>query len=316
MSVYGKFWYIIAFMVILTTNIAVSEQPPADANKVEGKLKVASCQFPVSGDANSNAEYIKKYIRQAAENKADVIQFCEGALSGYAGCNFSSFEGYDWNALRGRTHEIMSLAKQCHIWVILGSSHYIAEDVKPTNCLYIISDQGEIVERYDKSMCTPTDLKYYTPGDRRVTVTLKGIKCGFLICYDICYPAMYNVYKHMDVELMFHSFHNASYDGPNILDEIKPAWIRARAADYQMWVVATNSSAKHSCWATCIASPAGAVVDSLQRHEPGVLYHEFPDKDYKGWLHTFTKMKLAENDIYHTGTPSNHPRATNPQAQP
>ena len=67
--------------------------------------------------------------------------------------------------LRAETNEIMSLAKENNIWVVLGSAHYISENEAPLNCLYIISSEGKIVDRYDKSMLTNGDLKYYTPGN-------------------------------------------------------------------------------------------------------------------------------------------------------
>ncbi len=47
------------------------------------KLKVATCQFPVSGDIKSNADYIKRFIAEAAANKADIVHFSEAALTGY-----------------------------------------------------------------------------------------------------------------------------------------------------------------------------------------------------------------------------------------
>ena len=140
----------------------------------------------------------------------------------------------------------MKLAQQNNIWVILGSAHYIRPQEKPTNCLYIISNEGQIVDRYDKSMCTTSDLKIYTPGNRIVTLDINGIRCGFLICYDSCFPEMYNIYRHKGVEVMFHSFYNARYKEKTILDEIIPAEIRVRASDNLMWVVANNSSAAYS----------------------------------------------------------------------
>ena len=50
-------------------------------NNSEEKLKVASCQFPVSGDIKSNANYIQRFIEKAALNNADIVQFSESALS-------------------------------------------------------------------------------------------------------------------------------------------------------------------------------------------------------------------------------------------
>jgi deaminated glutathione amidase len=283
------------------------------------RLKVATRQFPISGSVDDNARYIKDFIKKAAANNADIVHFSEAALSGYARVDFPGFESYDWEKLRTHTQEIMGLAKEHRIWVVLGSAHYLSAAEKPTNCLYVISSEGEIVDRYDKSMCTGGDLKVYTPGNHLVAINLKGIKCGFLICYDSCFPEMYNVYRHQGVEVMFHSFYNARHKGKTILDEIIPAEIRVRASDNLMWVVANNSSAEHSSWPTCIARPDGSLT-MLKRGVPGILYRTFPDKkktdEFPSWTHNNKTMALPAAEAYHNGTPSDHPRAINSQALP
>ena len=55
------------------------------------QLKVATCQFPVSGRVDENAEYIKDFIKEAASNEADIVHFSEAALSGYAGVDVPRF---------------------------------------------------------------------------------------------------------------------------------------------------------------------------------------------------------------------------------
>ena len=296
-----------------------AEISEAKTKENNAQLKIATCQFPVSNDIGANAHYIKKYILEASENKADLVHFSEAALSGYGGMDLPNFDGFDWDNLRAQTHEIMALAQKHSIWVILGSAHYISPEEKPTNCLYIISNEGEIVERYDKSMCTTSDLNVYTPGNRIVTIDINGLRCGFLICYDACFPEMYNIYRHKGVEVMFHSFYNARYQGKTILDEIIPAEIRVRASDNLLWVVANNSSAEYSSWPTCIARPDGSMM-SLERGKPGLLYRTFPDeiktKDFPSWTHNNKKMALPPTEVYHNGVPSTHPRVTNSRALP
>ncbi|MHC4738013.1 MAG: carbon-nitrogen hydrolase family protein [Planctomycetota bacterium] len=308
---------VIAAVVLI--NLTACAACYADNKQNNSVLKAATCQLPVSKDILSNAKYIKQFIKEAAENKADIVHFSEAALSGYGGADFPSFEDFDWQTLREQTHQIMALAKKRNIWVILGSAHYISENENPTNCLYIISNEGKIVDRYDKSMLTTGDLKAYTPGNHFATITLKGIKCGFLICYDICYPEMYNAYRHKGVTVMFHSFYNAHHKTKTILDEIGPAWVRVRATDYMMWVLASNSSGRHSSWPTCIGRPDGSLV-SLERHVPGILYREFPDSkttdEFRSWTHNYKIMALPKDEIYHNGKPSNHPRAVDTKSLP
>ena len=288
-------------------------------SRSEENLKVATCQFPVSGNIEGNADYIKRFIKEAALNKADVVHFSEAALSGYPPKDVPSFQKFNWAGLRDETYSIMSLAQKHHIWVILGSAHYISENEKPLNCLYIISDKVKIINRYDKSMLTGGDLRFYTPGDHTVVLELKGFKLGFLICYDSCFPEMYNIYRHKGVKIMFHSFYNAHHKGKTILDEIIPAEVRVRASDNLMWVIASNSCGYYSSWPTCIARPDGS-LESLERGVPGILYRQFPDDDrtrkFPSWNHNNKIMKLSENEIYHNGTPSKHPRALDTRSLP
>src|SRR5215210_7274458 len=156
-------------------------------NLPAGKLKVATCQFPVSGDVHKNARFIKDFIKEAALQKADIVHFSEASLTGYPPGDIPSFNNYDWDALSKETKEIMTVAKQFGVWVVLGSAHYIDSGVMPTNCLYIISNKGEIVDRYDKSMLTDggdsSDDSFYSPGNHITTININGFECGFLICY-------------------------------------------------------------------------------------------------------------------------------------
>lgn len=285
----------------------------------QDKLKIAACQFPVSGKIPENSSYIKGFIREAALNGCDIIQFPEQALSGYPPVDILSFQDYNWDLLRAETKSIMALAKELNIWVVLGSSHFISENEKPLNCLYIISNQGKIVDRYDKSMLTEGDLKFFTPGNHIVVMDIKGYRLGFLICYDSCFPEMYNVYRHENVKIMIHSFYNAHHSGRSILDDVIPAEIRVRASDNLMWVIASNSSGTYSSWPTCIARPDGS-IESLEREKPGILYREFPDDqithEFPSWMHNNKMMALPVNDVYHNGIPSNHKRALDRKSLP
>ena len=306
-------------LIALVVFVGCVSTAKAPNDPLQQKFKVATTQFPVSGDIHANAEYIKKFIAEAAENNTDIIQFCETALSGYAYSDIKSFDDFDWQKLRAETHEIMALAKKHKIWVVLGSTHYISEDEKPTNCLYLISDQGKIIDRYDKSILTTGDLIAYTPGNHRVTFELKGYKCGLLICYDAWYPEMYNYYRHQGVKIMFNSFYNARHRAADILDWSTPATISVRASDNRMWVFASNSSAHYSCWSSRIARPDSS-FEAMERHIPGLLYRRFPDSEttdkFRSWTHNEKIMKLAPNEVYTNGKPSKHPRATNRQTLP
>ncbi len=170
------------------------------------QLRVTTCQFPVTENIARNAGTIRRYMKKGAEAGADLLHTSEASLSGYAGTDFPSFEGHNWDRLRGETTRLRELARALGLWLILGSAHFLDEQTKPTNCLYLIDPQGQIANRYDKCMCTKGDQKFYSAGDHLVTRTIKGVKIGFAICYDICYPQLYAAYREQGVKLMLHSF--------------------------------------------------------------------------------------------------------------
>ena len=131
-----------------------------------GQIKIATCQFPVSESAAQNSKYIQKFLRKAKKLDSDIVHFSECALSGYAGVDFESFEDYDWPLLVEETQKIMALAAELQLWVILGSSHRLTEPNKPHNCLYLISPQGHIKDRYDKRFCTESDFRWFRTFSR------------------------------------------------------------------------------------------------------------------------------------------------------
>src|SRR5512143_3211011 len=54
-------------------------------------LRIASCQFPVSGEPAENAKYVRGFLEQAAAGGANLLHTSVACLSGYAGTDFRSF---------------------------------------------------------------------------------------------------------------------------------------------------------------------------------------------------------------------------------
>jgi deaminated glutathione amidase len=247
-------------------------------------LRFAACQFPVSGNMTANLRYMLRYMHRASDAGADIVHFPEAALPGYAGLDFSSFSDFDWQALGRNVEEIKSWAERLKIWVVLGSCRQGAKRRKPKNCLHIISRSGDVVATYDKRRLFGKEVKLYSEGVSPVTLTVNGMKCGFLICYDSCFPVFYESYRRKGVQLLFHSYYNAKNEGAGTsLDDLILAQLRTRAADNSMWISASNSSARHSRLPACIARPDG-YVRSTRRHVAGIILHDIPDTDL-GWTY-------------------------------
>ena len=234
------------------------------------KIRIASCQFPISSDILENLGWIEEQITYAKLRKADIIHFPECALSGYPGVDMDSMEDFDWELLREATDSILAMAKIHKKWIVLGSIHPLSQDHKPHNSLYLISPEGEIADRYDKRFCTGSDLKFFSPGDHFVNFNVDGVNCGLLICYDIRFPELYREYRKTGTDVIFQSFYNARQGKGSIHPIIMHITAQARAATNSFHMSLTNSSAPQS-WPCYHITPDGLIRNKLEANVPGVL---------------------------------------------
>ena len=152
------------------------------------KLIIATCQFPVSRNIEENLSFVLKLTTAAKKKDAELVRFSESSLSGYTGIDFETFDQQDGTVLKKAIEQAANLAGKLKIWIIIGSHPYEGENEKPYNCLWLINDNGFIVKRYDKRYLTgepgKLDHHYYRSGLKPVLFTIKGIRCGILICHE------------------------------------------------------------------------------------------------------------------------------------
>ena len=274
-----------------------------------GKIRVATCQFPVSSDIKENYRWIKNQIIEAKVKNADIVHFPECALSGYPGSDMQTLDNFNWDELFTATDSIRALAKELNIWVILGSMHQLSEGNKPHNSLYVINSEGEIADRYDKRFCTEGDLKYFSPGDHFVTFRLNDVNCGLLICYDIRFPELYREYRNLDTDIVFQSFYNARQRKGSIHPIIMPVTYQAMAASNYFYMSLTKSSASES-WPSHFITPDGLVQNKLSANEAGIL---ISDLDISSQYYDASKpFRLdAINGKLNSGEVVNDPKSVN-----
>lgn len=283
-------------------------------------LRVAGCQFSTEPDLEHNRRECLSLIQQSADQGARVVHFPETALTGYAAVDLPSLENYDWPALHDATQAICDAAREYRVWVVLGSTHPLSNGHRPHNSLYIINDQGQIVERYDKRFCTGTaapeetlDHCNYTPGNHTSLFTIDGYRCSALICYDYRFPELYRDLKRHQVEVVFHSFHNARRDYRthhyrNIWKEIVPATIMCHAATNHMWISAVNSAAKYSSFGNFFVRPDGRLTGKLPIHQSAALLSDI-DGNLELWDAPAPWRDRAMNGVLHSGETVDDPRS-------
>ena len=198
-------------------------------NMTSTPFPIAIAQMPITGDAHQNSSVIQTLMHDAAANGARLIQFPEGALSGYAKNPIQSWDEVNWEQVRSELESIMALAKQLQLWVVLGSAHPLTPPHWPHNSLYIISAEGELISRYDKRLCSHTETsRFYTPGTEAITFEVDGYKFGCLICIEINFPALFIEYGELGIDCLLLS----SYP----VDKVFYSKACAHAAIHNLWI--------------------------------------------------------------------------------
>lgn len=284
----------------------VSAQGDGDT-RGNGTLRIASSQFPVSSTIAENLRWIETHMIEAKLKKADVVHFPECALSGYAGVDMTSLDGFPWSELHVATDSVLTLAHKLKLWVVLGSMHKLSGDTKPHNSLYVINPAGEIVDRYDKRFCTEGDLEFFSPGDHFVTFSLNGIQCGLLICFDVRFPELYREYRKLGVDLLFQSFHNARQGKGSIHPVIMHRTAQAHAGINHFYMSLTNSSTPES-WPCHFITPDGLVKNAHAPNVPGVLISDI-DASEKYYDASKSFRMDAINGKLNSGTTVKDPRS-------
>lgn len=272
-------------------------------------LNVATCQFAVNDSIFLNSLTIQNYIHKAKRNAADIVHFPECALSGYAGTDFESFEGFDWDLLKKEMESIMALAGQLRIWVVLGSSHRLSGDNKPHNSLYLINPDGQIADRYDKRFCTERDLEHFTPGNRFVHFEINEIRCTLLICFDLRFPEIYRALQKEGVDCIFQSFYNARQKEKSVHTYIMRQTMQCRAATNYFWVSMVNACAGYCPYPSCLIRPDGKIVGTLNKNVNGSMVNNVSlDEDYYDPSEPFREMAM-------NGALSNGPEIDDPRSK-
>lgn len=235
-------------------------------------LRIAAAQFPVSGDVQQNLAHVKKLIAQASSEGADVVHFPETALSGYAPRHSTGPESKE--LLAEATAEVRRLAASSGLWVVLGTAHPRGASL-PRNSTLVISRDGSLAGVYDKRRLYGRENDFYEAGTDPLVVDIDGVRCGFLICYENCFPSLYTEYRRLGVTVLFHSFFNAANSRPTSIRHLMPATLLVRAADNGTHISAANSSESYSPLPAGIVRPDG-VSSWVDRHVTGLVIEEVP----------------------------------------
>jgi predicted amidohydrolase len=230
-------------------------------------LKLATAQIEVSADVRRNGIAIRRMMARAAREGARLVHFPEGALSGYVKSQIKNWDEVDWNALREELEQIAEAAGRLGIWTVFGANHRLTTPNRPHNSLYIISDQGRLAGRYDKRLCSNTEINdWYAPGSEATVFSVDGFRFGCALCIEIHFPELFLEYERLDVDCVLFSAYAK--------DSVFGVTAQGHAAVNNYWLSLSTPTQCSRGLASGLVAPNGQFIARCRAGRSGMIIHE------------------------------------------
>ncbi|CAN7433739.1 carbon-nitrogen hydrolase family protein [Rhizobium leguminosarum] len=205
-----------------TARMHVLPKSANDAVPEARRLRLAVAQTTYADDPRDidklrqSGQEVRLLMRQAREAGARLVHFPEGATSspnkrimseiGPREIGPSDWRRFEWAVLREELDATRKLARELGLWTVIGSVHPLTAPHRPHNSLYVVSDRGELVTRYDERLLSNTKISFmYTPGSIPVTFEVDGIRFGCALGMECHYPEIFSEYERLDVHCVLFS---------------------------------------------------------------------------------------------------------------
>lgn len=227
----------------------IRKDPSGDLVPKTRSLRLAVAQTTLRDDPRDIAELrsageeMRRLMRDARSAGARLIHFPEGSTcspnkrimssTGRDPVGPSDWSRFEWAVLREELDATRSLAREIGLWAVIGSVHQLTEPHRPHSSLYVISDRGELVTRYDERMLSNTKISFmYSPGSIPVTFEVDGLRFGCSLDMEVNFPQIFAEYERLDVDCVLFSTTGGALES----DRAFPAEALGHAANNRYWV--------------------------------------------------------------------------------
>ncbi len=227
-------------------------------------ITIAAVQSEITEDVRLNGRHIREMMTAAREAGARLAQFPEGALSGYVKSQVRDWDSVDWGVVVAELVATALHAGRLGLWTVVGCAHCLTAPHRPHNSLYVISDAGRLVGRYDKRLCSHSELSgWFTPAPPEPRVfDIEGFRFGCALCIEVKFPELFAEYERLGVDCVLLS----AYAEDPVFDVLA----RAHAATNCYWVsLATPSQCAHRLPSALIGPDGEYVARGANDDTPG-----------------------------------------------
>jgi len=223
------------------------------------QTRIAMVQMNVQfSETDNNLDKMETFIRNAANQKADIICFPELCVQGYSrNCSGPTAE----NVPGPSSGRILDFAKRYRMVVLAGLAE-TSPTGKPFITQLVAYPDGKL-SKYRKTHLGNSEKTNFTPGSELPVFSYTKANFGLQICWDLHFPEVSTILSLKGSEIIF-----APHASPTIVGDRRKIWLKymtARAYDNAVFLAACNlvgeDGAGHSfCGGVLVIDPRGNVV--------------------------------------------------------
>jgi predicted amidohydrolase len=255
-------------------------------------LRIAAVQSTVREDPTdadglrASAAEVRRFMKDAAGAGARLVHFTEGAICfpsklvmselGPEQVGPSDWSKAEWAVLADELDRIAALSAELGIWTVIPSVHQLPAPARPHNSVYVVSDQGKVVTRYDERTLSATKLTYmYSPGTAPVTFEVDGYRFGLALGMDAHFPELFTEYERLDVDGVLMSYETGGDPGK----ETVATEVRGYAAANSYWISLAVPANPSSTSAGVIGPRGGWAAECPADGKPAVAVADVHRED-------------------------------------
>lgn len=234
-------------------------------------LKIGLAQCRQTGDFNTNAATIVRFMEDAGRAGVQILCFPETQTVGYRVDIATPETPVPAAQLEDLHGQVAARCRKLGMACILGTETPNGSG-RPYNSALVISERGEILGVHHKIKLTPLDAVAYSPGNSIETFDLFGIKVGVVICFEgFRFPETTRECVRQEAQLVFHPQNNTTR--PNDWKvPVHEAMIVTRAAENTIWFASCNACLiPHQNCRSMIVAPDGQVHARAELREEQLL---------------------------------------------
>lgn len=274
-------------------------------------MKVASYQFPVTGDVEKNTSHIIRAILNASDKGVRLLVCPECAVTGYPPRDVDSAKAVDYKAVE-KAHASIAQAAWCHdIYVVIGTivkEECSVEDVPMMddtpvleevyyNTALVFTPSGS-VERYSKRALWGWDKENFSAGEEPGILEVDGIKVGIRICFEVRFPEYFRELYYEKTDLNVILFYDVSdREDPDRYNLLR-GHIRTRAVENVTYTLTSNATFPHQTAPSALYDRSGRTLMELRPGMESMLVYDIqltdPDFGEKGRLEISEKLTAKE----------------------